>query len=96
MDAEKRLAYIQGGALWEHVDKATMAEGLVTPGGQVNHTGVGGLILGGGFGCLTGQYGLCIDNLEEAIVVVADGQIVKANESENPDLFWGIRGYFLS
>ena len=89
---EKRLAYAEGGALWEHFDKATTAHGLVSVGGTVNHTGLGGLITGGGFGYLTGQYGLAIDNLQEATVVVADGRIVKASETENPDLFWGIRG----
>jgi FAD/FMN-containing dehydrogenase len=92
VDPEKRLAYAQGGALWEDFDKATTAHGLVSVGGTVSHTGLGGLITGGGFGFLTGQYGLAIDNLEEVTVVVADGRIVKANETDNSDLFWGIRG----
>ena len=94
VDPEKRLVYAQGGALWEDVDKATTAYGLVSVGGTINHTGLGGLITGGGFGYLTGQYGLVIDNLQEVTMVVADGRIVKANENENPDLFWGIRGTF--
>ena len=92
VDPEKRLAYAQGGALWEDFDTATTAHGLVSVGGTISHTGLGGLITGGGFGFLTGQYGLAIDNLEEVTVVVADGRIVKANETDNPDLFWGIRG----
>jgi len=95
VDPENRIAYAQGGALWEDFDKATTAHGLVSVGGTVNHTGLGGLITGGGFGYLTGQYGLAIDNLLEATVVVADGRIVKASEIENPDLFWGIRGITL-
>ena len=94
VDPEKRLVYAQGGALWEDVDKATTAHGLVSVGGTVNHTGLGGLITVGGFGYLTGQYGLVIDNLQEVTMVVADGRIVKASENENPDLFWGIRGIF--
>lgn len=69
-----------------------MAYGLVSPGGVISHTGIGGLILGGGQGYLTGLYGLCIDNLEEVTMVVANGDIVKASKKENPDLFWGIRG----
>lgn len=96
VDPEKRLVYAQGGALWEDVDKATTVHGLVSVGGTVNHTGLGGLITGGGFGYLTGQYGLVIDNLQEVAMVVADGRIVKASENENPDLFWGIRGIFLT
>lgn len=95
VDPENRVAYAQGGALWEDFDKATTAHGLVSVGGTINHTGLGGLITGGGFGYLTGQYGLAIDNLLEATVVVANGRIVKASETENPDLFWGIRGITL-
>jgi FAD/FMN-containing dehydrogenase len=92
VDTDKKLAYAQGGATWADFNAATTAHGLVSPGGVVSHTGIGGLIVGGGMGYLTGQYGLCIDNLVEATVVVADGRIVKASEIENPDLFWGIRG----
>jgi FAD/FMN-containing dehydrogenase len=95
VDPENRIAYAQSGALWEDFDKATTAHGLVSVGGTVSHTGLGGLITGGGFGYLTGQYGLAIDNLLEATVVVADGRIVKASETENSDLFWGIRGISL-
>ena len=96
VDSEKRLAYAQGGALWSDFNAATLAHGLVSPGGVVSHTGIGGLIVGGGMGYLTGQYGLCIDNLEEVTIVVANGDILKASEKENPDLFWGIRGQFVS
>ena len=93
IDAEKHLAYCQGGALWSDLDTAAAEKGFAAVSGTVNHTGIGGLTLGGGYGYLTGQYGLVVDNLMEATVVVADGRIVKASEKENPDLFWGIRGF---
>jgi len=92
VDPTAKLAYAQGGALWSDFDAATTAHGLVSVGGTVNHTGIGGLITGGGFGYLTGQYGLVIDNLVEVTMVTADGRIVKASEKENEDLFWGVRG----
>ncbi|KAJ3478170.1 hypothetical protein NLI96_g9951 [Meripilus lineatus] len=90
VDAEKKLAYVGGGAVWKTVDLAAIKHGLATVGGTVNHTGVGGLIVGGGYGWLSSQYGLAIDNL--ATVVVADGRILTASDTENSDLFWGIRG----
>ncbi|PIL36858.1 hypothetical protein GSI_00548 [Ganoderma sinense ZZ0214-1] len=92
VDAEKKLGYVGGGAIWETVDKTAIEYGLATVGGTVNHTGVGGLILGGGYGWLGGAYGLAIDNLVQATVVTADGRILTANDKENADLFWGIRG----
>jgi FAD/FMN-containing dehydrogenase len=92
VDPTARLAYAQGGSLWSDVDAATTPHGLVSVGGTVNHTGLGGLITGGGFGYLTGQYGLVIDNLVEVTVVTADGGVVRAREGENEDLFWGVRG----
>jgi hypothetical protein len=92
VDPVKRLAYAQGGALWADFNSATMAYGLASPGGVVSHTGIGGLIVGGGMGYLTGQYGLSIDNLEAATVVIADGRIINASNTEHPDLFWAIRG----
>ncbi|KAF9559964.1 FAD-binding domain-containing protein [Agrocybe pediades] len=90
VDPVKKLAYIGGGALWETVDKAAIKHGLATVGGTVNHTGVGGLILGGGYGWLSGQYGLSIDNL--VTIVTADGSVLTANETENSDLFFAVRG----
>lgn len=144
VDAEKKLGYIGGGAIWETVDKAAIAHGLATVGGTVNHVSFyfqnsgsiltcvfildwrrrvsylnsiiyrltyifARLILGGGVGWLCGSHGLAIDNLVQvprslclsvlylltapkATIVSADGSIVTANETSNPDLFWGIRG----
>ncbi|TRM68487.1 hypothetical protein BD626DRAFT_116866 [Schizophyllum amplum] len=92
IDPEKKLGYVGGGAVWETVDKAAIAHGLATVGGTVNHTGVSGLTLGGGYGFLSSSYGLALDNVLGATVITADGSILTANEKENPDLFWGIRG----
>ncbi|GJJ09904.1 hypothetical protein Clacol_004128 [Clathrus columnatus] len=92
IDPEKKLAYVGGGALWKTVDYAAIEHGLATPGGTVNHTGVGGLTLGGGFGYLSGRHGLTIDNVVQATIVLADGSIVTASETSHPDLFWAIRG----
>jgi len=92
VDPTKKLAYVGGGALWEAVDKAGIEHGLATVGGTVNHTGVGGLILGGGYGWLTGEHGLALDNLVQATVVTASGEIITANDAENADLFWALRG----
>ncbi|KAJ3565810.1 hypothetical protein NP233_g7401 [Leucocoprinus birnbaumii] len=92
VDPAKRLAFVGGGALWETVDQTTIVHGLGTVGGTVNHTGVGGLILGGGFGWLSGEHGLTIDNLLQVTIVSADGTVRKANKEENPDLYFGVRG----
>ncbi|UKZ52882.1 hypothetical protein TrVGV298_006669 [Trichoderma virens] len=81
-----------GGCKWAQVDEACAKHGLATVGGTVNHTGVGGFILGGGMGWLTPKLGLTIDNLLSAQVVLADGSIVTASEKENDDLFWALRG----
>lgn len=82
----------QGGCLWVDVDKAAGEHELVTVGGTVNHTGIGGLTLGGGYGWLSGKYGLVIDNLLAVQMVLADGSIVTASGDENIDLFWAVRG----
>lgn len=92
VDVEKKLLHVQGGCQWGDVDAAAWAHGLATVGGTVADTGVGGLTLGGGYGALSGQRGLVIDNLVAATVVLADGQILQASEEENADLFWAIRG----
>ncbi|KAI8635449.1 hypothetical protein F5Y19DRAFT_469319 [Xylariaceae sp. FL1651] len=89
--AEKTVTF-DGGCLWEDVDNALWEHGLATVGGTVNDTGVGGLILGGGYGFLTPKYGLTIDILLEAEIVTADGRILRVSDNENADLFWAIRG----
>jgi FAD/FMN-containing dehydrogenase len=81
-----------GGCLLKELDAATHEIGMAVPGGIIGTTGVAGLTLGGGLGHLTRHYGLTIDNLLEAEVVLADGSLVKASTSENADLFWAIRG----
>ncbi|VDB98092.1 unnamed protein product [Peniophora sp. CBMAI 1063] len=92
VDPGAKLAYVGGGAVWKDVDEEGMKYGLATVGGTVNHTGVGGLVLGGGFGHLSGEHGFAVDNLYAATVVTASGEIVRASAQDNPDLFWGIRG----
>ena len=82
----------EGGCLWKDVDEAAGDYGLAAVGGTVNHTGVGGLTLGGGYGYLTGRYGLVIDNLLKAKLVTADSEIVDVSPKERPDLFWALRG----
>lgn len=83
---------VGGGSIWSEVDQVTHEFGLAIPSGMVSSTGVGGLTLGGGVGYLSRKYGLTIDNLLEAEMVLADGSLVTVNASQNPDLFWAIRG----
>ena len=92
VDPQAKVAYAQAGALWGDVDRETQAHGLAVPGGQISHTGIAGLTLGGGIGWLSRQHGLTIDNLLSVDLVTADGHLVTASENEHPDLFWGLRG----
>ena len=92
VDPISRTALVQGGALWGDVDHETQAHGLATTGGIVSHTGVGGVSLGGGIGWLMRKHGLAIDNLLEAEVVTAEGDIIRAAEDDHADLFWALRG----
>ena len=92
VDAAARRAWVQGGAMLGALDRATQPFGLATTAGNVSHTGVGGLTLGGGMGWLARQHGLACDNVVSCTVVSADGDVLRASAEERPDLFWGLRG----
>lgn len=92
VNTSSKTVRVGGGNIWNEVDHATHAFGLAIPAGIVSSTGVGGLTLGGGIGYLARKFGLTIDNLLEADMVLADGSFVTVNASQNTDLFWAIRG----
>jgi FAD/FMN-containing dehydrogenase len=92
VDPVNRTARAEGGAKWLAFDQATQAHGLATTGGTVSNTGVAGLTLGGGLGWLMGKHGASVDNLISVEIVTADGEVRRASATENPDLFWALRG----
>ncbi|HET6878165.1 MAG TPA: FAD-binding oxidoreductase [Jatrophihabitans sp.] len=92
VDPAGHTVRVDGGCVWADVDHATVGFGMATPSGMVGSTGVGGLTLGGGIGYLARRYGLTVDNLLSADVVLADGSFVTASASSHPDLFWALRG----
>jgi FAD/FMN-containing dehydrogenase len=92
VDPDARTVRVGAGCTWGEVDRATNEHGLATPSGIISTTGVGGLTLGGGIGHLTRKFGLTIDNLLEAEMVLASGERVRVSGDEHPDLYWAIRG----
>lgn len=92
VDPAARTARAEPGVRWGEFDRETQAFGLATTGGTVGDTGIAGLTLGGGFGWLGGRFGMTVDNLIGADVVLASGELVHASETENSDLFWALRG----
>jgi FAD/FMN-containing dehydrogenase len=92
VDPEARTARVQAGVLLGELDRATQPFGLAVPSGIVTHTGVAGLTLGGGIGWVMRKHGLTIDQLLSVELMTAEGERVRASETENPDLFWGVRG----
>jgi len=92
VDPVDKTVRVEGGCVWGAVDHATHPFGLAVPSGFLSTTGVGGLTLGGGIGYLSRKYGLSLDNLLSADIVLADGRFVTASPTENADLFWAVRG----
>ncbi|MDQ6840862.1 MAG: FAD-dependent oxidoreductase, partial [Actinomycetota bacterium] len=92
IDPDRKVARAEGGVTWSVFDAATHAYGLASTGGLISTTGIAGLTLGGGIGWLQRKCGLACDNLLSVDLVTAAGEIVRASEAENPELFWGLRG----
>ncbi|AFU00778.1 FAD-binding oxidoreductase [Nocardia brasiliensis] len=92
IDPRARVARVGPGVRWQQLDAAAEAVGLAVPGGEVSHTGVAGLTLGGGIGWLSRRHGLSCDNLIAAQLVTADGEIVEVTADTHPELLWGLRG----
>ena len=92
VDPQARVARAHGGLTWSLFNRETQLHGLATTGGVISTTGIGGLTLGGGIGWLMGKHALALDNLRSVELVLADGSVVSASESDHPDLFWAVRG----
>src|SRR5215207_1023736 len=92
VDPASATAVAQGGATWAELNTATGEHGLAVTGGVISTTGIAGLTLGGGLGWLMGKHGLAADNLLSVELVTAGGDVVRASEDENDDLFWAVRG----
>ena len=92
VDPVAKIARAEPGLRWTEFDRETQAVGLATTGGTIGDTGIAGLTLGGGFGWLEGKFGMTVDNVVAADVVLADGRLVRATSDEHADLFWAIRG----
>jgi FAD/FMN-containing dehydrogenase len=92
VDANRKTVRAQGGVTWAELNRETQLHGLAVTGGVVSTTGIAGLTLGGGLGWLMSKYGLALDNLLSADLVLADGRAVTASHQDNADLFWALRG----
>ena len=92
VDVARRTAIAEPGLLLREYDAATQTHGLASPGGEISHTGIAGLTLGGGIGWLSRRYGLSCDHMVQAEVVLADGSVVVVNEREHAELFWALHG----
>lgn len=92
VDTSARTVRAQGGVTWGELNRATQQHGLAVTGGVVSSTGIAGLTLGGGLGWLMGKHGLALDNLRCVELVSAEGEMMRASNEEQPDLFWAVRG----
>ena len=92
VDPGRRRVWAEPGVTWRALDAATQEYGLGTTGGRISTTAVGGMTLGGGYGWLMRSCGLVVDNVGSVDVVTADGRLVRVSETENHELFWGLRG----